>query len=140
MMALGVDFLLYVNTGTADTPNYIKVAGQRGATLTRENETIDASSKDNAGWSDDEYGMSTWTIEGEGVIVEDDQAFRALEEAFMNRLTLLARFQTAAGNKYEGQALVTNLTLEAPYDDMATYSLTLQGKGAYTKLESEVEA
>ncbi len=130
-MAFGVDFLIYMQTATGE---YTKIAGQRGGTFTRERETIDASSKDNYGWQDSEYGMASWSIEGDGVLVEDDEAYLALEEAFHNRTDLLVRFQTASGVQYEGKAIVTDLSIDAPHDDLATYSLTLQGRGAYEKI------
>lgn len=133
-MAFGVDFLIYMKTGEDE---YTKIAGQRGGNFTRERETIDASSKDNYGWEDNEYGMASWSIEGDGVLVESDEAYLALEDAFHNRTDLYVRFQTAAGNKYEGRAIVTDLSIDAPHDDLATYSLTLQGRGAYEKIDGD---
>ena len=46
----------------------------------------------------------------------------------------MVRFETAAGNKYEGTALITDFPIEAPYNDIATYSITLTGDRAYTKV------
>jgi TP901-1 family phage major tail protein len=131
-MAKGVDFLIFVETTTPGT--YTKVAGQRGGTLNRERETIDVTSKDGDGWADVEYGLGSWSIEGDGLLVESDVAFQALEDALMDGTIVKVRFQTAAGNKYEGDALVTSLPIEAPYDDTATYSITLTGKGKPTKV------
>jgi TP901-1 family phage major tail protein len=132
-MARGVNFLIYINTGTAETPVYTKVAGQRGGTLNREYETIDVTSKDNFGWSDEEYGVASWSIEADGLLVEDDAGYAALETAFEGAEYVMVRFETQAGNKYEGSAIISDFSIEAPFDDTATYSLTLNGKGAYTK-------
>jgi len=130
-MAKGVDFLIFAET----TPGtHTKLAGQRNGTLNRDRETIDVTSKDGDGWADVEYGLGSWSIEGDGLLVEDDEAFQALEDAFMNETVVKVRFQTAAGNKYEGDALVTSFPIEAPYDDAATYSITLTGKGKPTKV------
>ena len=41
----GVDFLLKVNTGTAEIPVWTVIGGQRGATLSLTAEQIDASNK-----------------------------------------------------------------------------------------------
>lgn len=133
-MARGVNFLLYVNTGTVAVPVYTKVAGQRGGTLTREYDTIDVTSKDNMGWQDEEYGNASWSIEADGLLVEDDAGYAALESAFEGAEYVLVRFETQAGNQYEGSAIISDFSIEAPYDDTATYSLTLNGKGAYTKV------
>jgi TP901-1 family phage major tail protein len=50
----GIDILVKVNTGTAQTPTYTAVAGQRGATLNRSAETIDLTNKEGDGWADSE--------------------------------------------------------------------------------------
>lgn len=132
-MASGVNFLIYVEDKI--TPStYIKVAGQRGGTLNREYETIDVTSKDGDGFITEEYGMGSWSIEGDGLLVESDAGFLALEDAFDNAEYVKVRFETAAGNKYEGTCLITDFPVEAPYDDAATYSITLNGKGKYTKV------
>lgn len=132
-MARGVNFLLFVNTGSDATPIWTRVAGQKGGTLTREYDTIDVTSKDNMGWQDEEYGNASWSIEADGLLVEDDEGFLALEAAFEGAEYVKVRFQTAGGNNYEGSAIISDFSVEAPYDDSATYSLTLNGKGAYTK-------
>lgn len=132
-MARGVNFLLYVNTGTAQTPTYTKVAGQKGGTFNRSSDTLDLTSKDNAGWQDEDYGTASWSIEADGLLVESDTGYTALEDAFDNKEFVLVRWETAAGNKYEGSAIITDFSTEAPYDDNATYSITLNGKGQYTK-------
>lgn len=132
-MARGVNFLLYINTGTAQTPVYTKVAGQRGGTFNRSSDTLDLTSKDNAGWQDEDYGTASWSIEADGLLVESDAGYAALENAFDDKTYVLVRWETAAGNKYEGQAIITDFSTEAPYDDSATYSITLNGKGQYTK-------
>jgi len=135
-MARGVNFLIYVNKGTAELPEYVKVAGQRGGTFNRGYDTIDVTSKDNNGWQDEEYGNGNWSIEADGLLVESDEGFKLLEAAFDNAEYVKVRFQTQAGNKYEGQAIISDFSIEAPYDDSATYSLSLNGKGAYTKVDA----
>jgi TP901-1 family phage major tail protein len=132
-MARGVNFLLYVNTGTVELPAYTKVAGQRGGTFNRSSDTLDLTSKDNAGWQDEDYGTASWSIEADGLLVESDTGYAALEDAFDGKEFVLVRWETAAGNKYEGSAIITDFSTEAPYDDSATYSITLNGKGQYTK-------
>lgn len=132
-MARGVNFLLYINTGTVAVPVYTKVAGQKGGTFNRSSDTLDLTSKDNAGWQDEDYGVASWSIEADGLLVESDTGYAALEDAFDDKEFILVRWETAAGNKYQGNALITDFSTEAPYDDSATYSITLNGKGQYTK-------
>lgn len=132
-MARGVDFLIFVNTGTIVTPVYTKVAGQRGGTFTREADTLDMTSKDNFGWSDADYGVLSWSIEGDGLLEEADAGYLKLENAFMAKEVVKVRWQTAGGTTWTGDAIITSFPVEAPYDDSATYSVTLTGKGAPVK-------
>lgn len=134
MPTTGVKFLVYVNTGTVAVPVYTKVGGQRGATLNRSAETVDVTSKDSNNWLQSEYGLREWSIDFDGLLIESDIAFAELEDALMNQLKLMVRFETAAGNKYEGTALLTDFPIEGPYDGEATYSGTLMGDGAPVKV------
>jgi TP901-1 family phage major tail protein len=133
MPTTGVKFLVYVNTGTPELPVYTKVAGQRGATLNRSAETVDTTSKDSNNWRENEYGIREWSIDFDGLLIESDAAYLELEDAYMNQTKLMVRFETAAGNKYEGTALLTDFPVEGPYDGESTYSGTLMGDGAPVK-------
>ncbi|WP_051667413.1 phage tail tube protein [Exiguobacterium oxidotolerans] len=136
-MARGIDFLIMVNTGTSEVPAYTKVGGQRGGTINFETDTIDLTSKDSDGWSFEDYGISSWNIEGDGIFTEDDTTHDALINAFMNKESLLVRYKYPSGKAYEGSVIVTEFPIEAPYDDVATYSVTLQGQGAPLKVPAE---
>lgn len=136
-MARGIDFLIMVNTGTPEVPAYTKVGGQRGGTINFETDTIDLTSKDSDGWSFEDYGISSWNIEGDGIFTEDDTTHDALINAFMNKESLLVRYKYPSGKAYEGSVIVTEFPIEAPYDDVATYSVTLQGQGAPLKVPAE---
>jgi len=133
-MAKGVDFIINVNTGTVDLPVWTKVAGQRGASLSRGAETLDSTSKDSNGWQRNEVGTKNWELSSEGLLVESDTGYGALEDAFMNDEKVKVQMVTAAGNKYEGFAIITDFPVEAPYDDLATYSITLLGDDALEKV------
>lgn len=129
----GVDFIIQVNTGTEAAPVWTTVAGQRNATLNREVEEADATSKDSNGWYEGIPTIRSWSIKFDGLIVEDDTGYQALEDAYMNNEILQVQIVTPAGNKYTGKAYLTDFSLEAPYKDDAVYSGTLQGTGPLTK-------
>lgn len=137
-MAKGVNFLILAQTGEDPgppiVPIYTKIAGQRGGTLNRSRDTIDNTSKDSEGWVEKDYSLGEWSIEGDGLLVEDDTAYMALEDAFMNETILKAQWKTGAGHMYEGDVIVTDFPMEGPYDAEATYSVTLEGTGKPTKI------
>ena len=112
------------------------LAGQRNATLNRSAESIDATSKDTAGfWKESVAGFKEFSIEADGAFVESDVAYGLLETAFLNSENVDIYLELPSGTKYEGNATITDFSLEAPYDDLVTYSLSLQGSGALNVTE-----
>jgi TP901-1 family phage major tail protein len=110
------------------------LAGQRNATLNRSAESIDATSKDTVGfWKESLQGFKEWSIDCDGAFVESDQAYGILETAFLNSENVQAYIELPSGTKYEGECTITDFSLDMPYDDLVTYSISLQGSGALTK-------
>lgn len=128
----GVDVLIKVKTGTG---TLVPVGFQRGGTLNREAETIDMTSKDNYGWSDVEYGVRSWSVDCDGIYAEGNQGLQLLEDAFMNRETVDVEVTFPNGSKKSGKAIITSFPIEMGYEDVATYSMTLVGKGALTETD-----
>jgi len=122
----GIDFILEVQQGTT----FIQVGGQQGATLNRSKESIETTSKDSAGWRNRVGGIKEWGIEADGLLVINNQGYRLLEDSFMNDTPLIVRIGTPSGQRFSGEAIVTDFPLEAGFEDMATYSVTLEGCGA----------
>lgn len=131
----GIDIAISVNTGTAEVPVYTKVGGQRGATLNRSAETMETTSKDSDDFKEFEYGFKEWSLDADGLFVVDDAGFAALEDAYMTSEKVKVQVAMPSGVKYEGMAIISDLPLEFPYDDMTTYSATLQGSGVLAKTE-----
>lgn len=129
----GVSVLLKVNTGTDLLPVWTAVGGQRGATLNRSADTIETTSKDSTGYKSYAYGFKDWSIDADGLLVTDDAGYGELEDAFIAGTTIKVDVVMASGDKYSGDVIITDFPIEAPYDDMTTYSVTLQGSGALTK-------
>lgn len=122
-MARGVDFVITIGSDV--------LGGQRGATLNRGVDTMDATAKASAGeWKENEIGFKSWGIDADGLVVESDAAFVALEAAFAAGTKVTVTLTTPANNTYTGTAIITDFPIDAPYDDMATYSISLLGDGA----------
>lgn len=126
----GVDLVIMVNTGDETTPVWSVVGGQRSATISETVETLDATTKDSdPGTYDYEYGLYTWTISCEGIYIPDDASYQLLKTAMRGRQKVKVRIQEAGTATEEGYAILTSRELEAPYEDMATYSVEMQGTG-----------
>lgn len=133
MATRGIDFLIKVNTGTADTPEYTAVGAQRGASLSLSAETLDKTTKDSDGWTESLSGIKSWSISTDGLLILDDAGYMALEDAYMNGDNVLVQMATKTGALYEGEAIIATIDLEAPYDDLANYSVELTGAGKLGK-------
>jgi TP901-1 family phage major tail protein len=123
----GVDVLLSVG---ADI-----VGGQSGATLNRETNVIEVTSKE-SGWAENLAGIKSWSIDCEGYVVVSDTAYDAIESKWENGEELDVQIVVPSGNTYSGKAIIASFPLEAPQDDAMTFSLTLTGSGALEKTAS----
>ncbi|AOY76918.1 phage tail tube protein [Clostridium formicaceticum] len=121
-----IDFVVKINDKI--------IGGQRGATLNRGAETIDTTTKDSQGWQENEISFKNWSIDADGLLIEDDVAYGDLEEAFMSDEKVQVEFVSGTGNKYGGRAIITDFPIESPYDDNATYSVTFLGDGSLSKV------
>ncbi|MCX2828364.1 phage major tail protein, TP901-1 family [Bacillus pseudomycoides] len=123
----GMNCKLYIKDATTGK----LLAGQRNATLNRSAESIDATSKDTAGfWKESLQGFKEWSVDADGAFVESDEAYGLLEQAFIDSTNVVVYLQLPSGTKYEGSCTITDFRLEMPYDDLVTYSISLQGSGA----------
>lgn len=121
----GVDVLVYVDIEGVETV----VGGQSGATLNRETNIIEVTSKDAAGWAESVGGVKSWSIECEGFLVEDDTSLDLIEEIWVNNRTLDVAIKMPSGKEYTGTAIIESLPLEMPQDDAVTLSISLTGTG-----------
>lgn len=129
----GVDFLIKVNTGTTQSPVWTSVGGQRGATLSMTTAEADTTNKDSDGWHEGLPTIRSWSISGDGLIIETDTGFGELLDAYINNTQVSVQLATAGTKKYSGLATLTDFSYDAPYDGEATCSYTLTGSGALTK-------
>lgn len=129
----GIDIMVSVNTGTAEVPVYTAVGGQRGATLNRSSETIDVSNKVSGDWRKSISGLKEWSVDADGLLALSDAGFAALETAFNDSEEVLIQIAKGTDLVYSGEAIITDFPIEAPYDDVATYSVSFTGTGALTR-------
>jgi TP901-1 family phage major tail protein len=130
----GVDVLLYQTIAGQRTV----VGGQSGATLNRETNVIEVTSKE-TGWAENLAGVKSWSIECEGYVVVSDAAYDALEDAWEQGNPIEAEIVVPSGNTYKGTAIIAEFPLEAPMDDAMTFSITLTGTGALAKAKTADE-
>jgi TP901-1 family phage major tail protein len=128
----GVDAVIQVEATTPGT--YVTLAGQRGASLSESAETIDVTSKSSGGAYEYDYGLYGWTMSMDGAYVLGNAEFLKLRDAMRNKTKVKVKWSETGskGAIYSGDALVTSMELDAPYDAETTYSFELQGTGVIT--------
>ena len=132
MAEKGADLLLYVNTGTTQSPVWTKVGGQKNATLSEERDTIEMTSKDNDGYRTFEPSLGAWAVSADGLYIADDAGYLALQEAMREGEKVKVQLWKGVSVFFEGLGVLTSSELEMPYDDGATYSVEIQGSGKPT--------
>lgn len=123
----GVDLLLYADT-TA-------IGGQQNTSIKMQADTIDASSKDSGDWYINISGAKQWSADCDGVVYLNDAGYKAAQTAFLNssEITVVIKNKTGTMN-LEGAAYITELDLDAPYEDLVKYTMSIVGAG---KLEDK---
>ena len=112
---------------------YIPVAGQREGNLSRTVDEMDVSSKD-SDTRETELTFLNWEISCGGLVKLADEGFALLEEAFNNKEKVKVQFNLPEIT-YTGEAYITELSFDAPYEDVVTYSATLKGSSELTKAD-----
>ncbi|MDD2370835.1 MAG: phage major tail protein, TP901-1 family [Firmicutes bacterium] len=126
---------IYDQTGTS----LYAVGGQQGLKVNRSAENIDTSDKLSGGWASGMAGLKKWSIDTDGGMVVGDPASTILDQAFENGDTIAIKVINIKTGKamYGGLATLSDYSAEAPYDDIVTWSATLEGAGALVDLSGD---
>lgn len=106
------------------------------ATLTVNAEPIEINCKGSGGWNKSIPGQKNWTISGSGYMAFD-ASFGGID--IMDLLIDDTQATFKFGNDvtgdfaYTGDATITSVTWEAPYNEGSTFSFEATGDGAITK-------
>lgn len=109
------------------------LGGQRNVTMNWSMETIDKTSRDSANWYEYLPGLRGWTIDFDGLFLEDDTAEENLESAWLNHTSLAIILTTPAAVAYNGTCYLTAFSFTGPYSAESTATGTLQGSGSLAK-------
>ncbi len=131
----GKDIILAVYN--ADGTSLLAISGQQGLTINRSADSIEVTTKDTTGgWKSKITGMKEWSIDNDGLFVQDDASHTLLTSSFESGTPVCLKVINGKTKKgmFGGLAVITDYPIEAPYDDAVTYSLTLEGMGALVDL------
>ena len=127
----GKDIILAVFDATG--ANLLAISGQQGLTINRSADSIEVTSKDTTGgWKSKIAGMKEWSVDNDGYWVPSNESHKTLGKAFQNSDPVCIKIVNGKTKKsmFGGLAYVTDYSIEAPYDDGMTYSISLEGNGS----------
>lgn len=112
------------------------LGGQRSASVEMSSETIDTTNKTSGAWTSKMTGLKSWTVDCDGVFFVDDEGYKAAINAFMNGTAVTVELADSSKSVgYTGEAIITSISVDAPYEDVMTYSVSFEGNGALTEVE-----
>ena len=115
-----------------------KIANGTSADFSITKDTIDATNKDGGSYKEFLVGLTSWTMNFEGLYEEDgsvtgQSAKEVLADLMTGALITVVMTSNVTGDlKLSGSALLTNFAWNAPVNDVSTFTCSLQGSGTLT--------
>ena len=138
---VGNDILIYLSGTTGWQPT----AMSSSASLDVQRDTIEISHKGSGKWKESLVAQIAWTVSSDGVSHYSDtynvsgktqyDLFNLLVSGTTVKIKIAGRSDgiyssEASGDKYyEGEGIITSISQSFPTNDVATYSVTIQGTG-----------
>ena len=115
-----------------------KVANATSSDFELTRDTIDATNKDGGAYKEFLIGLAGWTMNAEGLFEEDASATGISPKDLLTDIiagapiTVVMTSNESGDLKVTGSAIITSFAWNAPVNDVATFSVALQGTGALT--------
>ena len=131
----GTDLVLKVDTSGGGSPSLL--GASTSCSVAYSLDTFETTNKDSSHTKAYLPAAHGWTIDCEAFYTTDEtNAPDNLMSAVTARTQIDVEFNQASSEtgdyKYTGKAYITSCTLNAPNEDAATYSISLQGTGSLT--------
>jgi predicted secreted protein len=128
----GDRFLVYLDD--------VAIAASNSATLNLSHSARDITTKDSNRSTERAKGLKDWSVDVEGLVAFDESKnFTDLKSLWDNGTVVQVKFSTeASGDEfYIGNAIISDLSMETPQYDNATFSATFEADGPLnTKTQS----
>lgn len=129
----GKNIMLYRYDAETDTD--IPFACSTNATFTVSVDQKEVTSQSSAWYREYRNDIASWQVTCDGLVTLDNYGYLFLLEQQQNRETIIIKFVIDNGVDglviISGNVNLTSLSINGPYKDIATYSVTLQGSGPY---------
>ena len=135
---IGKNIMLYKHYEPSETyPEGADVpfACSTNATFSVNVDQKEVTSQSSAWYREYKNDIATWQISCDGLVTLDNYGYLFLLQQQQNRETIQIKFVVDNGVDglviISGSCNLTSLSINGPYKDISTYSVTLQGTGAY---------
>ena len=127
----GLNWIMKINTsGNNASPAWTTIASQTGGKLTWKNKAIDVTGKDDSGWDAFIPGQGNWVFTCDGVIELSDTGLQQVETAMKTSIPVYIEVTRPDAGTYIGNAILTDLAFDMPYDKASTFTISFQGDQA----------
>ena len=127
----GKNIILYKSTGGTDTA----FACSTNCTFNVQVNQKDVTSQSSAWFNEYKIDVATWGVTCEGIVTLAGYSYADMLATQLARTSITVKFSIDNGTSIvvlSGTAIITSISINAPYKDISTYSISLQGVGAYT--------
>ena len=133
MAVTGKNIMLYYHDPISG--NDIPFACSTNCTFNVQVGQKEVTSQTSAWYKEFKNDIASWTISCDGLITLNNYGYLFLLQQQQNRTTILVKFVIDNGVDglviISGNCNLTNLQINGPWKDVATYTCSLQGTGAY---------
>ena len=131
----GKNIMLYYKDTSVDPAVDIPFACSTNCTFQVQTSQREVTSQTSAWYKEFKNDIATWTIGCEGLVIIKGWNYTNMLQVQQNRTPIFVEFVVDNGSDgltvISGSCNLTSLQINAPYKDLATYSVSLQGSGAY---------
>ena len=128
---IGKNIILYKTVGGVDTA----FACSTNCTFNVNVDQKEVTSQTSAWYREFKNDIANWSVTCDGIITLDNYGYLFLLQQQQNRTTILIKFVIDNGANglviISGRCNLTSLSINGPIKDIGTYSVSLQGTGAY---------
>jgi len=119
------------------TSAYVKVGGQKDASMNFSQDPLEVTDKDSAGWKERELGNREVSVDFDAFLIEDNAGWLELKKGLVNLATDHQKCNCQVDTpayKYYGDFIMTGLSMTGPAEDMSNVSFSLISDGIITEV------
>jgi predicted secreted protein len=128
---IGKNIILYKIVSGVDTP----FACSTNCTFSVQVNQRDVTSQSSAWFKESKIDIAAWNVTCEGIITLIGYSYSDMLANQLSRTPISIKFTINNGTSLvvlSGTAIITSLSINAPFKEIATYSIQLQGVGPYS--------